>query len=274
MRVPPCRLAVLLFVAALAWPVGAAVIEPTVIDARDAADYVGSTVTVEGDVASARLEPIGMVLELEPVGPTSFRAVLVEALLSTLPRAPERNYQGKRVRITGLLQRFKGRPEIVLESRSQIEVVDLAGAPVTTTTTTAPTSRITSTTTVIPTVAPSPPPSAAPSPPPATVPTAPSAPFLTAPVAPPSPATTVPPPTTPPSEPDSRSPLGERLAIQACERARSRWREAAARVRAAAEELTRCLDAESFACHAPAAQMAPAIADLEWAEQQVAERCE
>ena len=57
MRVPSCPLAVLPLLAALAWPVGAAVIEPTVVDARDAADYVGSTVTVEGDVASRNSAP-------------------------------------------------------------------------------------------------------------------------------------------------------------------------------------------------------------------------
>jgi hypothetical protein len=265
MRVPAPRPALLLLVA-LGGIARAAVIEPRVVDARDAAEYVGSTVVVEGDVAVARLEPIGMVLELEPVGPKSFRAVLVEALLSTLPRAPERIYQGRRVRIMGLVQRFQGRPEIVLESRSQIEVVDLAGAPVTTTTTTPTPSRVTTTTSA------SPPVTSAPAPPGV------SAPPTTPSTAPPPPAAAVPPPPPPtpatPSEPAPRPLLGERLAIEACERARARWRDAAARVREASEALTGCLDAESFACHAPAARMAPAIADLEWAEQQVAERCE
>ena len=78
----------------------------------------------------------------------------------------------------------------------------------------------------------------------------------------------------PAEEPEPRSALGERLAAQACERARTQWRTAAARVRAATEDLTHCIEAESFACHGPAAKMAPAIADLEWAEQQVASHCE
>jgi hypothetical protein len=91
--------------------------------------------------------------------------------------------------------------------------------------------------------------------------------------APPPPAS-VPPATIAPSEPAPKPLLAERLAAQACERARARWTEAAARVRAAADELTRCLDRASFACRESAAKLAPALGELEWAEQQVADRCD
>jgi hypothetical protein len=39
-----------------------------IVPAERAADAVGSTVTIEGDVASARLESDTLVLELAPVG--------------------------------------------------------------------------------------------------------------------------------------------------------------------------------------------------------------
>ena len=257
-----------------------------VVDAVDADAYVGSAVTVEGDVAAARTEPIGLVLELAPIGPKSVRAVLVPSLISSLPRSPERIYEGKRVRITGILQRFKGRPELILESPSQIEIVEFAGAPQATTTTIAPPVRATTTTirpappTALPIAPPSAPaPSAAePSPsrtpppppaaiaPPATIPP-PAPPAASAP--PPSPAPEV----TPTTEPPRKPLLTEQLAAAACDRARARWHDAAAGVREATAALTRCLDAATFACHAEAAALAPKLADLEWAEQQVADRC-
>lgn len=251
-----------------------------VIDVADVPAHVGSTVTVEGDVAVVRMDPPGLVLELAPAGPKSFRAVLVLALISSLPRSPERVYAGKRVRITGLIQRFQGRPEIILESASQIEVVDLAGAP--TTTTTAVPGTATTTTSPAPSTRTAPPPAtpttippAAPSPVAPIVPTSPPAPSVPA-AAPPAPVASPPPPvaTPEPVEPPARPLLGERLAIEACARARTRWRDAATRAKAAAADLTSCLDAETFDCRERAAKLAPAIADLEWAEQQVADRCD
>ena len=58
-----------------------------VVDAQDAADYVGSAVTVEGDVADVKYESMGIVLELAPGGPTSVRAVERAAASSSRTRA-------------------------------------------------------------------------------------------------------------------------------------------------------------------------------------------
>jgi hypothetical protein len=274
-----------------------------IVDAADASAHVGSAVTIEGDVATARSDANGLVLELAPLGEKSFRAVLVRSLLSSLPRSPERIYEGKRVRVTGRVQRFAGRPEMVLESASQIEIVDVAGAPAPTaiappaaspppagTLSPAPTHAAPaptgagSATAAAPGVEPrdaaapatsSAPPSA--TIPPAAPPTAAGPPAVAAPstAAPPpaaAPSAVTPPPPAP--EPAPKPLLADRLAAQACERARGRWTEAAARTRAAAAELTRCLDTASFACRESAAKLAPALGDLEWAEQQVADRCD
>ena len=268
-----------------------------VVDVRDAADYVGSAVTVEGDVASVNYESMGIVLELAPGGPTSVRAILVEALISSLPRSPEKVYGGKRVRVTGIIQKFKGRLEMILESPSQVEIVDVAGAPPVTTTTITPTASPTTTITrpapvPTPTTVPPPAPVATPPPPPPSEPA--HAPIATPPPppAPPAPAPTSPapqvvtpppppPPTTPPpaAEPEAEEPrvrplLTERLAQQACDRARTRWQDAASKARDASAALTRCLDANTYQCHAQAAALVPILSDLEWAEQQVAEKCD
>jgi hypothetical protein len=230
----------------------------TVIDAADAPAYVGSAVTVEGDVAVARSDLDGLVLELAPPGPKSVRIVLVRALFTSLPRAPERIYAGKRVRVTGLLRRFQGRPEMVLQSPSQIEIVDVAGAPPASAEaedepTTSPATTAAPETAVPSTV----PPTATPAPPP--------------------PAVAVPAPRAHASEPAEPAPaplLAERIAAERCARARTGWQEAAARARTAADALTRCLEVTPFACRRAAAALVPAVADLEWAEQQVADRCD
>jgi hypothetical protein len=283
-----CAALVLLLVASVQ-PASASVIEPRVIDVRDAADYVGQAVTVEGDVADVKSESMGIVLELAPGGDTSVRAILVEALISSLPRSPEKVYGGKRVRVSGIIQKFKGRMELVLESPSQIEIVDVAGAPPVTTTTITPTAAPTTTitrpapvttpTTLPPTpAAPPPPPSeparapiaTAPPPPPPPAP-APSPQVVTP---PPPPPPTTPPPAEPEAEPRTRPLLTEKLAQQACDRARTRWQDAATKAREASAALTRCLDANTYRCHAQAAALVPILSDLEWAEQQVAEKCD
>ena len=280
--------ALVLVLLALTRPASAAVIEPRVIDVRDAADWVGSAVTVEGDVADVKSESMGIVLELAPEG--SIRAILVEALISNLPRSPEKVYGGKRVRVTGIIQKFKGRMEMVLESPSQIEIVDVAGAPPVTTTTITPTAPPTTTTitrpapVTTPTTLPPAAPAATPPPPeparaPIATPPPPPPPPAPAPPSPAPPAVTPPPTTPPPAEPEAEEPrarplLTERLAQQACERARRRWQEAADKARDASSALTRCLDANTYQCHAQAAALVPVLSDLEWAEQQVAEKCD
>lgn len=260
-----------------------------VVPAEDAATYAGSSVTVEGDVASVTRDADAIVLELAPGGPKSLRVVLVISLISSLPREPERVYQGKRVRVTGLIQRFQGRPEMVCESASQIAIVDLAGTTVTTTLpppTPAPpatsalpsasTSRIGAPPAAPPTTPPPSPPVVA-SPPAATTAVA-APPVVTEPARTPAPAAAAP-PTAAPAAPVEEAPaprplLAERLAAQACESARSRWRDAAAKARTASDALVRCLDAGTFKCRAEAAALAPALGDLEWAEQRVADRCD
>src|SRR5207237_7880370 len=60
----------------------------------------------------------------------SARALRVDRIVpmfTSLPSKPERLYAGKRVRVSGLVRRFAGRPEMVLRSSSQIEVVDVSG---------------------------------------------------------------------------------------------------------------------------------------------------
>src|SRR5579884_600614 len=123
---PRPRSVALALLLALGTPLCAAA--PRVVPWREAAAHVGELVTVEGDVASARLAGEGLVLEFAADDPRAFRAVLLVPMISDLPRRPERLYLGRRVRVSGLVRRFQDRPEMILRAPSQIEVVDVGGS--------------------------------------------------------------------------------------------------------------------------------------------------
>jgi hypothetical protein len=89
---------------------------------REAEAHVGETVTVEGDVIEARTAGDTCVLEFAD-DPRAFRALLLLPLLSDLPPDPAPLYRRRRVRLTGRVQRFQGRPEMVLRGPGQIELL-------------------------------------------------------------------------------------------------------------------------------------------------------
>jgi len=62
-------------------------------------------------------------------------------------------------------------------------------------------------------------------------------------------------------------------AVDGCRRAREHWAAASATLRTRMDTLARCLDGESYRCSATAQALAPALTDLEWAEQRVEAAC-
>lgn len=64
------------------------------------------------------------------------------------------------------------------------------------------------------------------------------------------------------------------LAEERCARARTRWRDASTVAREHATALTRCLEGTGYRCRTESEALAPALAALEWAEQQVEAACE
>jgi hypothetical protein len=250
----------------LAVAVVATAAAPPVVEWRDAGTRVGDIVTVEGEVANAYAAGDTQVLEFTD-DPHAFRVVILVPLFSTAPRDPARVYRGHRIRASGRVQRFEGRPEIIVRSTDQVEIADAAPAP-------AP-----------PAAAPPPPPPPPAAPPPAVRP-APSAPPPTAPPpsapspsaapppppppAPPSPAPPppAPPPTTPPVE--ASRPIAE---TAPCERARARWRDAGADVSDRMAALGRCIEALRYGCGAERAALTPALAAMDAVEREVDAAC-
>ena len=52
-----------------------------------------------------------------------FAAVIFASDFSKFPQNPESHYGGKRVRITGRIQEYQGKPEIILRSPGQIKML-------------------------------------------------------------------------------------------------------------------------------------------------------
>ncbi len=94
-----------------------------VVSWRDAAEYVGQEVTVEGRII--RTKDIGSITFLNFGKEKDDFVVVVRAKdYGNFPDAPADLYRGKKVWITGEISLHKGVPQIVVHSPEQIEVFD------------------------------------------------------------------------------------------------------------------------------------------------------
>jgi hypothetical protein len=211
---------------------------PEVVRWQDAADHVGRVVTVEGTVASARVAAGACTLEFAPDDPAALRVVLMLGLFSA-PVAPERQYEGHRIRASGRVQTFQGRPEMIVRRADQIQVIDDSPS----TTTTSPTTTL--------------PPSTAPPPPPPAATSAPT-------TAPPTP------PTTAPEGASSGGPARNERCARARERVEAARRELAARTGDAA----RCLETATARCQRERDALALALEALPAREAEAGSACE
>jgi micrococcal nuclease len=95
------------------------------IDACNAGDYVGQEITVSGKVIDATKSKTSTVfLNFGDFYPDHcFTAVIFSSALSKFPKDPHLYYKGKTVKISGKVQLYQGKPEIILEESPQIEIV-------------------------------------------------------------------------------------------------------------------------------------------------------
>jgi hypothetical protein len=107
---------------------GAAAGAPPVVPWQQALAHVGRVVTVEGRVVAVRPTGDAWVLEFGHTE-TALRVMLLVPLRAALPPDPEGHYRGRRIRATGRLQRFRGRPEMVLRNPDRIVLLDPTPRP-------------------------------------------------------------------------------------------------------------------------------------------------
>jgi micrococcal nuclease len=91
---------------------------------RDAAKYYGHTKTVEGRIVASNNTGKVCFLNFHENWRTYFTAVIFSSDFEKFPPHPEDYYLHRTVRVTGLIKEYKGKPEIIVKSPSQIEMIE------------------------------------------------------------------------------------------------------------------------------------------------------
>lgn len=90
---------------------------------RQAARHYDEFVTVEGKIVRTHNSGKACFLNFHPNWRQTLTAVIFARSFPAFPPKPEEFYRGKRVRVKGVVLQYEGRPEIILESPHQIEVL-------------------------------------------------------------------------------------------------------------------------------------------------------
>ena len=100
-------------------PVGTA----QVISWQDAANYYGKYATVEGTIVATHNSGKACFLNFHSDYKRYFTAVIFASAFSRFPANPENYYYEKKVRVSGYIKEYNGKPEIILNNSSQIEIL-------------------------------------------------------------------------------------------------------------------------------------------------------
>jgi micrococcal nuclease len=95
-----------------------------VISWRDAEQYYGQTRTVEGKIVASNNTGKVCFLNFHKDWRRYFTAVIFASDFDVFPAHPEDHYLNRVVRVKGLIKEYRGKPEIILKSPSQIEIVN------------------------------------------------------------------------------------------------------------------------------------------------------
>jgi DNA/RNA endonuclease YhcR with UshA esterase domain len=94
------------------------------LNAQDAKNHIGENATVCGTVASTRFAQTTKgkptFLNLEKPYPEQVFTVLIWGENRNKFGIPEATYQQKKICVTGTIQQYRGKPEIIVEEPSQI----------------------------------------------------------------------------------------------------------------------------------------------------------
>jgi micrococcal nuclease len=94
-----------------------------VISWQDAAKYYGQYAIVEGTIVAAHNSGKACFLNFHLNYKRYFTVVIFASAFSRFPSNPENYYSGKKVRVSGYIKEYNGKPEIILNSPSQIEIL-------------------------------------------------------------------------------------------------------------------------------------------------------
>lgn len=94
-----------------------------VIPWQDVDKHYGEYATVEGTIVATHNSGKVCFLNFHRDYRRSFTAVIFASTFPLFPANPEKYYYDKKVRISGQIKEYNGRPEIILDNPSQIEVL-------------------------------------------------------------------------------------------------------------------------------------------------------
>ncbi len=94
-----------------------------VISWRDVAKHYGEYATVEGTIVATHNSGKACFLNFHPDYKRYFTAVIFASAFPGFPANPENYYYGKKVRVSGYIKEYKGKPEIILNDPRQIEIL-------------------------------------------------------------------------------------------------------------------------------------------------------
>jgi len=96
----------------------------TAIDWRNAGEYVGKPVTVEGKIVKSHRADKLAFLNFAEDHENTLAIVMFERIFDRFPQSPEKYFLHKTVRVTGNVKEHKGRPEIIVTDPARIEIID------------------------------------------------------------------------------------------------------------------------------------------------------
>ncbi len=94
-----------------------------VVSWREAAKFYNQNRTVEGKIVATYNTGKVCFLNFDRNWKESFTAVIFAGDFDKFPKHPEEHYLNRTVRVTGLIKEYKDKPEIVVKSPKQIEIV-------------------------------------------------------------------------------------------------------------------------------------------------------
>ncbi len=94
-----------------------------IIPYLDAHKYYGKTKTIEGIIVLTKNTGKVCFLNFHKDWKRHFTAVIFASDFDKFPKNPEDYYLNKKVRVSGLIKEYNGKPEIIVKSPSQIQII-------------------------------------------------------------------------------------------------------------------------------------------------------
>lgn len=94
-----------------------------IISWQDAAKHYGEYAAIDGTIVATHNSGKACFLNFHHDYRNYFTAVIFASNFSRFPANPENYYNGKKVRVSGDIKEYKGKPEIILNDQNQIEIL-------------------------------------------------------------------------------------------------------------------------------------------------------